>query len=483
MITLRSVRGSSRRLALALALLVALPLLVVPPSTARAAASGAVEVWTTAGQDAPMARQSDLAFVEATPEGLVLTVDEQERHQSIDGFGGALTESSAHLIAGLPAPERTALLAGLFSPDGLNLSALRLPLGSSDFALTMRTYDDLPKGRTDPALAAFSIDADRRAILPVLREIQAQQPDLWVMATPWSAPAWMKQGSSSLIGGSLSPKHAATYGRYLRRAVDDYALAGVRIDALSPQNEPLHVPRGYPGMGMSATQQAAFVADHLGPALAGTATKILAFDHNWSDAGYAVQVLDDARARPHLAGAAFHCYGGQPELTAAVSRAHPTAELHMTECASGTWSPDWNAALRWDVRMLLIRAGRAGSRTAIKWNLALDPQGGPRVGGCGTCRGMVTIDPGTGRVTANHDVHALGHASAFVRSGAVRVGSTSLPADGLESIAYANADGSIVVVVLNDREARPISLRWGTRTVGPTLPARSVTTFHWDASA
>ena len=158
-----------------------------------------------------------------------VAVDDSTRYQAMDGYGAALTESSAHLLMGLSPQARTAALRSLFDPvDGAGIDLVRLPLGASDFALSRYTYDDLPAGQTDPSLSRFSLAHDEAEIVPVLEEALAINPALRVMGTPWSAPAWMKT-SGSLIGGTLAAATPTSTRSYLVRTVQALRDRGVPI--------------------------------------------------------------------------------------------------------------------------------------------------------------------------------------------------------------------------------------------------------------
>lgn len=228
--------------------------------------SGFAEVWMTtpdAGQ--LLAPQPGVRFDAGDEDAqVIIDVDETQRFQTMSGFGAAVTGSAAWLIQQrLSAGERAELMRSLFDPrDGIGLSFVRTTMGASDFSLRDYTYADAPPGAADPQLARFSIEPDRAEILPVLRQAIGINPDLRVLATPWSAPAWMKT-SGSLAGGSLKPEAYGTYAKYFRRFLDAYAREGVPVYAVSVQNEPLH-EAPYPSMRMSAEEQAAFVRDHLG---------------------------------------------------------------------------------------------------------------------------------------------------------------------------------------------------------------------------
>jgi glucosylceramidase len=397
------------------------------------------------------------------------------------GFGASLTHSSAWLIRNsLTAEQRGALMQKLFDPEqGIGLSTLRHPVGASDFARASFTFNDLPSGSTDPTLVQFSIDVDREYLIPVLLEARAINSELRIIGTPWTAPAWMKT-SGSLLGGSLLPEHYGAFARYLVRYVQEFAAAGVPIAAITPANEPLFEPPDYPGMHMDASQQADFIKHHLGPALAssGLPTQIFVYDHNWDRPDYPIQVLDDSQARSYVSGSAFHCYAGNVSAQSTVHATHPDKQIMLSEC-SGTVGSSFAGDLRWGLQNLFIGGARHWATDVLLWNLALDENSGPRIGGCERCRGVVTIDQQTGAVTYNVEYYALGHASHAARPGAVRIESTSFE-NRLETVAFENRDGSIGLIVFNAApNDETFAIHWSAQTLTYTLPAGAVATLRW----
>ena len=440
-------------------------------------------VWlTTADHVHLLERQPDLRL-HSEAGGATIRVDPKQRFQTMDGFGAAVTESSAYLLNHvLTAEQRAATLRDLFDPTaGAGLSYLRVPIGSSDFALSNYTADDMPDGQTDPTLTHFSIARDLIDVIPVIKAAQAVNPRLLVMASPWSAPAWMKT-SHSLIGGTLDPAAFDVYARYLVRFVQAYAAQGVRLDALTVQNEPGFSPAGYPGMLLSVDDEIRFVRDSLGPAFAAAhlTTKILGFDHNWNTAGRAQTLLSDTGARKFLAGTAYHCYGGDPSAQKPVHDAYPDKGIYFTECSGGEWSPLFANNLSWVTHTLMIDSVRSWAKTVLMWNLALDQNHGPMNGGCADCRGVVTVDQRDHAVTRNVEFYALAHAAKFVVPGAVRIASTTNGSGGVESVAYRNPDGGFVLLVLNSAQTpQPVIVDTGKGLAATSLPTGAVATLTW----
>lgn len=454
--------------------------------TASAPATGpAVDAWVTTGDRVKrLAHETGLALGAVDTLPLHIEVDASRRYQTMVGFGASLTDASAWLIQQRLSPaQRSALLAELFGrgPDGVGFDFTRLTIGASDFSRTHYSLDDRPPGQTDLPLAHFSIDPNRAELLPVLKQALAINPGLQVMASPWSAPGWMKS-TDSLIKGRLKPEFYDVFSRYLVRYVDAYAAEGVPIFALTLQNEPHFEPDDYPGMRLDPPARAQLIGRHLGPMLAqrGSKLQLIDWDHNWDEPQSPLAVLADPVARPFVAGVGWHCYAGQVQVQTVVHDAHPDKDTWFTECSGGEWNATWPVSLPWMVRNIVIGSTRGWARGVLMWNLALDERFGPHLGGCKDCRGVVTIDSATGAVTRNLEYYALAHASKFVRPGAQRIDSTAA-ADGLETVAFRNADdGSIVLLVCNSAAGeRRFSVRSAGQVFQATMARESVATYVW----
>lgn len=415
----------------------------------------------------------------AEPLDARVVVDTTVRFQRMTGFGAAITDATVILLDALAPRARRALLQELFSPaGGAGFTMVRVPIGASDYSLRHYTLADSPAGVADTALQWFRFDGER-ARLALLREVRRMQPQLVVMGTPWSAPAWMKT-PATLYGGSLRDDAMPYFARYLHRVVQHYDSAGVPLALLSVQNEPQHAPPDYPGMRLSPQQRATLVGRYLGPLLAALPRppRLLEWDHNWDAPEEPLAVLADSTARGYLHGVAWHCYAGDVRAQDTVQQRHPQLSMYFTECAGGAWAPNFGDNLLWNASTLVVGATQYGARGVMLWNLALDPAGGPHLGGCTNCRGVVTIDPVTQQVTRNEEYYALAHAGRFVQRDAARVRSrlewvTPAPADGVSQVAFRNPNGDVVIVIVNERTA---ALRLGVPHGLVTVPARSVVT-------
>lgn len=456
----------------------------------RPSPRASVQVWlSTADGEKQLAREADLAFDASANADSVIDIDADRRHQAMIGFGAAITDSSAWLIEKrMNAAQRDRLLHELFGrgADGLGIDFTRLTIGASDFSRAHYSLDDMPPGQSDPALARFSLTprtpgtgADE--VLPVVRAALAINPQLQVMASPWSAPAWMKT-NGSLLHGTLKYEYHAAFADYLVKYVDAMAAAGVPIFALTVQNEPRFNAPDYPGMLLSAGARRLLIGEQLGPKLAKRerAPLIFDWDHNWDLETEPLAVLADPLANRYVAAVAWHCYAGYVDAQTRVHDKYPDKDAYLTECSGGDWKPMKDDGLLTITRRLLIGSVRGWSRGVLLWNLALDENHGPHAGGCSDCRGLVTIDSKSGNYTRTVDYVALAHASRFVRPGARRVESSEGGND-IDNVVFRNEDdGSLVMIVANSSaSAQRFAAREAKRAFAYTMPARSVATFVW----
>lgn len=457
-----------------------LALVVVVASCSPREPASPATIWvTSADRSFLLAHRGDATAARGDTASTDIHVDASHTFQAMAGFGAAVTDAAAHVIGGLPAPARDSLLQDLFGPGGLGASFTRVTIGASDFSMAAYTLDDVAAGASDPGLRHFD-PSGSAPMLDVMRRARNVNPALTVMATPWSAPAWMKT-PRTLNGGTLRRDAYASFATYLHRAVRAFDSAGVPVALLSIQNEPHHEPPDYPGMRLVPAQRAELLALHVGPLFAREhpGTAILEWDHNWDAPESPLAVLADTGARQYVAGVAWHCYAGDVSAQERVHEAHPDKDAWFTECSGGAWAPNWGDNLLWNVRQLVIGSTRAWARGVLLWNLALDEQHGPHRGGCADCRGVVTVHSQTGAVTRNEEYFALAHASRFVRPGAVRIASTGRDTT-LAHVAFRNTDGGRVLLLLNDRPVeRSVRFREGQRAWTVALPGRSVATVTW----
>lgn len=462
--------------------------------TARAAAPP-VQVWLTTSDGVNhLTRQSDIQFGSGNSSASTISVDDTQKMQQMDGFGAAVTDSSAWLIYNhMSASQRTALMTNLFgtgttgNSTSIGLSFVRIPMGASDFSVTgAYSYDDLPAGQTDPTLAHFSIAHDTSYILPVLQQAYQLNPSIRFMANPWSPPAWMKTNGSMIgvVNGQTGTLISSDYGplaQYFVKFIQAYQAQGIPIYAITPQNEPLYVPPDYPGMSWAATDESSFIKNNLAPALnsANLHPKILGYDHDWVGQSYAQTLLSDPTTNSDLAGIAWHCYNGSPSAMTTVHNQYPNKEVYETECATGI------SITHISTIDLLMQSVQNWARSVELWNLALDPNHGPHTGGCTDCLGVVTIDPNTGNVTYSNDYYLLGQFSKFVVPGAYHVVANPSTSGNISNVAFKNPDGSDVVVAHNGgSSSSTFNVSWdGTQTFSYTLAAGATVSFVWSSSS
>ncbi len=454
----------------------------LPPPSIAAPHGKAVSLWlTTEDRASLLARQPEvLHFQKPGVQLPVIEVNDKQKYQSIDGFGFALTGGSAQLLMQMDTPQRGDLLRELFGTgEGeIGVSYLRVSIGSSDMNDHAFTYDDLPAGKTDPSLAKFDLGPDSTTVVPVLKEILAINPSIKILGSPWSAPAWMKT-NDDLKGGKLKPEYYTVYAEYFVKYIQAMKAQGIRIDAITIQNEPLN-PKNTPSMVMEAEDQAAFIKTALGPAFHKSAikTKIIVYDHNCDRPDYPITILNDPEARQYVDGSAFHLYGGEMGALTKVHDAYPRKNLYFTEQMTVDRRGDPNLEVARAVSRLIVAAPRNWSRNVLLWNLAADPLFGPHTndGGCPVCEGAITLDGEA--VTRNVAYYTIAHASKFVRPGSVRIESSSL--QQLSNVAFATPGGKRVVIVANTSPAtQSFQIRYHGKAVATSLQSGAVGTYVW----
>jgi glucosylceramidase len=443
--------------------------------------SQTVNVWlTTDDQSVKLKPQVPATFVAGIGDDNPLIVDEHQTYQQIEGFGASFTDSAAYLLNRIATPAaRTNAMNSLFTrhAGGIGVSFIRNPMGASDLARFVYSYDDLPPGVTDTNLDNFSIAHDLDDIVPLVRQARQLNPALKIMASPWSPPGWMKT-SGSMITGSLLPQMAAPFAEYFVKYLQAFQAEGIPVDYLSLQNEPRYEPADYPGMLMDAATQTALLRDYILPALAAhnLDTRVLVYDHNWDGSDFPDTVLSDPTvlASARVAGTAWHGYGGTPGAMLTLANKYPTKGNYMTEHSGGDWAGDQVRADFEEITHVM----RSGGRAYVKWSLALDQNHGPNTGGCNTCNPLVTINNTSGALSFNIDFYTLGHFSKFVLPDACRIYSAN--AVGVVSAAFLNPDGSKVLVAFNDTTvSRTFQVQWGNKFFTATLAGYSGATFTW----
>jgi glucosylceramidase len=319
-------------------------------------------------------------------------------------------------------------------------------------------------------------------VLPRVREALAINPDLKVMISPWSAPAWMKT-TKSLIKGQLEPQFYPAFADYLARTVEAFGREGVSVSMLTIQNEPDFEPGDYPGMRVDPPERAIIIGRHVGPTFKarGLKIQILDYDHNWDNPEMPLAVLADPVAQSFISGVAWHCYEGDVPAQTPVHDAYPNKDAWETECSGGEWAPKFGGTLGWMTDKLIIGAANNWARGSLLWNLALDPAHGPHHGGCGDCRGVITIDPASGAITRNVEYYVFGHASRFVLPGAYRIGVKH--GDGIEAAAFLNPDGSKVAILHRKSGEAPVTVAIDGERYSLPLTVGSVATLRWARTA
>lgn len=428
---------------------------------------------------------------EATPSADRLAVDDSKMGQQILGLGSSLDHATCFNLSQLSNEQRRDVLTRLFDrTNGIGINLSRICIGTPDFTPEpWYSYDDLADGESDAALSKFSIEKDKRYILPVLQSALQVNPNLMFFASPWSPPGWMKS-TGNLIGGELKVQHYASYAQYFVKFIEAYREEGIPIHAVTIQNEP-GVDRNkgsaswhYPSCHWTAEQERDFIKSHLGPAFeqAGLKTEIWTYDHNFNEVptpdgddpgiAYPRTVLSDPVAAKYVGGVAFHGYAGKPKGMMTFHQEFPTFPVHFTE--GSVFGPYGGR--------LLIEYLRNGASSYNGWVTLLDSDGKPNNGPFRASRTCVTIDSKTKQPKYHYDYFQYGHFFRFIQRGSHRIevaGGDNL----LGAVAVLNPDGEIVTIIVNSGgKQRSLTIFWRGHSVELSLPQRSVSTVAWKST-
>ncbi|UMP05839.1 ricin-type beta-trefoil lectin domain protein [Amycolatopsis sp. EV170708-02-1] len=479
-----------KRLPLLGAAVIAAATLVATPAQA---AGETVNIWLTTTNDSRgvnvtrgLQQQSPITFAAGTGTGQqTITVDENTTYQQFEGAGASFTDTAAWLMKGsgaLSQATRDETMRKLFDPvSGIGVNFIRNPLGSSDLARFSYSFDDLPAGQTDPNLAKFSIAHDLDSILPLTKQAREINPATKVMASPWSAPPWMKDNGDFKLGW-LKAEYYPAYAQYFVKYIQAYQAQGVPIHYVSVQNEPTCCA-SYPSMNWNGAGLQYFTKTNLLPALKGLSTKVLALDWNWDKyAEFGAPTMDDTAIRtdPNFGGMAWHGYGGDVAQQTRVHDQYPDVPAYSTEHSGGTWVSHQQA----EDMANIVDYTRNWSKSFIKWSLAVDQNMGPHNGGCGTCTGLITVHNGDsrhGQVDYTVEYYTMGHLTKFVKPGAYRISSNDNSA--VRNVAWKNPDGSKALIAYNTSGAsQNVRVNWGGQSFTYTLPASTSATLTWSGT-
>lgn len=435
--------------------------------------------WFTSDYPVPefaLSQQADQLLSDGRATGdFLIKIDPGTRYQPIEGIGYSLEESTVYNLMQMTPPVRQQLLREILDPvEGIGLNMMRICIGASDFTgREFYTYSDPPEGQPDPELKYFSIQKDiDYQIIEVIKAALEINPDLRLVATPWSPPAWMKT-RGSVVGGSLKPEYQEVYARYLAQAIAAYREQGIPIWAITIQNEPLYLPPDYPGCQMEA-DQAREMAVLLGDAFRqmDIETKILIYDHNYDEAfNFADEILQDEKAYNVVYGTAVHGYSGGIENLDRLEQKYPDKGIYFTEKAY------WRTSGMREIAEIF----QHWSRTYLGWVTMLDSELQPE---------QWTGTPGPTMIIQNaeqRDVYRLmptfymlGQFSKFVERGALRIASAKNKADQeLTEVAFLNPDGSVVLVLVNEaKREKAIQVEIGDYHFDAQVPAKTVATFR-----
>lgn len=410
---------------------------------------------TTANGSERLTPQNSFELNDYTLNNPNIVIEEGQYRQTMDGFGYTLTNGSAEVFMTLNATKRDEVLNELFNPiTGINSSMVRIPIGSCDLASSLYTYNDT-SGDTD--MSEFNFGPDANHLIPILKEIKKINPNIKLLATPWSAPKWMKT-QDKWNGGRLRGDKMTTYALYLKTYLEKMDEEGLTIWGLSIQNEPLN-SNNHPAMYMSSDDQINFINNHLESqiqSLTISKPKIIAYDHNCDDTNYPIAV---ANACNLVDGTAFHLYDSEHRIEAMSDVYNATNKnVYFTEQYTGGYS-SFNGDFGFHIEKVVLGSIQNWSRTVFTWNMTSDANFGPTTSPdvCDDCQGAVTVN--NGNYSKKVAYYIIGQVSKFVDPGArVITTSGSNNNDYKFKAAFANPDGTKVLIFWNNNSGYELSL-------------------------
>lgn len=454
---------------------------------------------TTADKSMTMAKDSILLQTNNdTIKHNLITLDPSVKYQEMDGFGAAITGSTCYNLLKMTPENRAKLLKETFDPvDGVGYSYIRISIACSDFSLEDYTYCD------KPGIENFEMhELDKRDLFPILKEILAINPNIKIMASPWTPPKWMKVDNlkdrkpfDSWTSGQLNPDYYQDYATYFVKYIQAMEKEGFNIESITIQNEPLN--RGNSAsLYMTWQEQRDFIKSALGPAFEknGIKTKIVVYDHNYdydvnkpenADQGqYPLKIYEDAEAAKYIDGAAYHAYGGDKEELLKIHEGRPDKNLYFTEMSIGLWGNgyDFGGDLMWNMREVCIGTINNFNKAVIMWNFMLDDKHAPfRPGGCDICLGAIDINSSDyATMTYNSHYYTMAHLSKVIKPGARRIKAEGNTSAKIHYSAFENPDGSYSVVLLNEEDtAQRISIAEGKYIFTHEIPAKAVVSYIW----
>ncbi len=417
------------------------------------------QYFTTTGNDfLPDAEFVRRPVFEAQKLSGVKTIKRQDLvTDDFIGFGVAITGSSCYNLAQMEKEERTNLLKRIYGKDGLGFNIARLSIGSSDYSAQVYSYDDT---EGDVSLKCFSLQKDEEYIIPIIKEILQINPDLYLYASPWSPPGWMKT-SGSMGGGYMRKEFIDCYAEYIVRFIQGYANYGIKICALTPQNE-IETAQGgtMPACLWGRDEEASFVVALRKKLRQNNLdVKIWILDHNFSYHERVANALQKYEGvEDSCDGIAFHYYGGFIEDTLLLQQSYPKLSMHFTEGGPRLYDNYSTDFCKWGI--MISKVLNFGYKSFTGWNLMLDEFGGPNVGPF-FCGGLITRNSRSGELIYSGQYKAFTHTAHFMQAGALvykienedlKICMSDFPPEGkipLQVACVENPDGTICYFMTN----------------------------------
>ncbi|MGN0173932.1 MAG: glycoside hydrolase family 30 beta sandwich domain-containing protein [Acutalibacteraceae bacterium] len=412
-------------------------------------------------------------------EWMALNIYSDLKFQKIYGFGGAFTDASAITYSKMSDKTKAQFIDLMFDKnDGLGYNFCRTTINSCDFSADEYTYVD----ENDKSLKSFDISHDKQCIIPMIKDAAKKCDDLFLFATPWSPPGWMKDTNRMIQGGKLKEKMYAVWAQYYVKYIQEYQKSGVKINGLTIQNEPM-ATQTWESCFYTIKEQILFATDYLYPALKSAGlqdTKIMVWDHNKEHLYEVAREIEKIQgAKDKIFGIAFHWYSGEHfDNLRFAHETSPNMFLAASEFCFGGLSEDWKDALEYAYDI----SGNFNNymNASCDWNILLDEKGGPYHNRKLPCKAVVHYDTNTDKIKIMPHYYAVKHFSNFIKKGAVRLG-TSTYSSNTSISAFLNESGETVAVITNNHEnEQKCLLRFNDYAAEILLKPKSIVTIVID---
>ncbi len=438
-----------------------------------------VKAIKTIKNEKPMQEIKDFIVLEDDGrETRLINIFPDIEYQEIKGFGGAFTEAASTTLDKLSKENREKIIKLYFdNEEGIGYNLGRVHINSCDFSLGNYACVE----EHDETLESFNIERDKSSVIPMIKEAM-QYNDIYMLASPWSPPAYMKTNGQMNQGGKLKEEYFELWSDFYGKFIEAYKKEGIEISEITVQNEPKATQR-WDSCVYTAEEERDFVKNHLGAKMEKIGVKILFWDHNKErTVSRAKIMLGDKEVEKYIQGIAFHWYSGDHfEQLEMFHKLYPNKDIVFTEgCYEYSLGESDTVKIGEKYAHDMIGNFNNYCNAFCDWNLLLDEKGGPNHVG-NFCDAPIMADTQNNKVYIHDSYYYIGHFSKYVKKGAKRIGSSKWSKE-LDTVSFKNPDGSIVSIVLNTTERDiPFTFSIDEKIVEAKAETHSISTYIFES--